>query len=193
MVQSRCPTRLIDDGRTSRIAVEDRGGLGRGVAVAGAVGDGVAVSVGVAVGVAPVRAASEVVPQAARALASTSAPSSATARRTMNRRKITGHITDLLTRTRARRVTKTFAAMLRVGCPVRAHRGRRAAALDRRSSRRIDCWAAIWRVCPAVDGGRHVRLSVMTQRQFLVGDGGLFRQSRALRRPVRSSLHPPEG
>jgi hypothetical protein len=99
LVQSRCPTRLIDDGRTSRIAVEDRGGLGWGVAVGGAVGAGVGVRVGaaVAVGVAPVRATGEVVPQAARALTSRTTPSRNTALRTANRRKGTGLIMDLLT------------------------------------------------------------------------------------------------
>lgn len=194
-MQSRCPTRLIDDGRTSRMAVEDSGGLGWGVAVGGAVGAGVAVLAGaaaVAVGGAPVRAASEVVPQAARALTSMSAPSNTTALRTANRRKGTSHITDLLTGTGARRVTKAFVGVLRGGCPVRANSGRCSCTLDRRSSWWIDCWAAIERVCPLVDGGRHVRLSAITQRQFLVGDGGLFRQPPALRCPARSSLHPPE-
>ena len=128
MVQSRCPTRLIEDGRTSRIAVEDRGGLGWGVAVGGAVAAAVGVCVGAAVvaaGVAPVRAASGVVPQAANALASRSALSNTAAQRTMNRRKVTGHTADLLIGIGARRVTKAFAGVLRGGCPVRVN-GRRS-------------------------------------------------------------------
>jgi hypothetical protein len=105
------------------MAVEDRGGLGWGVAVGGAVGAGVGVRVGaaaVAVGVAPVRATGEVVPQAARALTSRSALSSNTALRTANRRMIMGHTMDLLTGTDAGRVTEVFASVLRGGCPVRA-------------------------------------------------------------------------
>jgi hypothetical protein len=158
------------------------------------VGAGVGASVGaavVAVGVAPVRAANEVVPQAARALARRTTPSRNTALRTMGWRKVTGHITDLLTGSGARRVTKAFAGVLRDGCPLRVNGRRHPCALDRRSSWWIDCWAAIGRVCPLTDGGRHMLLSALTQRQFLVGDGGLFRESRALRCPVRSSLHPP--
>jgi hypothetical protein len=37
-----------------------------------------------------------------------------------------------------------------------------------------------------------MRLSAMAQRQLLVGVGGLFRQPRALRCPVRHPLDPPE-
>jgi len=124
LVQSRCPTRLIEEGRTSRMAVEDRGGLGWDVAVGGSVAAAVGACGGAAVvaaSVAPVRAASEVVPQAANALASRSALSNTTAQRTMNRRKVTGHTADLLIGIGARRVTKAFAGALRGGCPVRVN------------------------------------------------------------------------
>jgi hypothetical protein len=99
LVQSRCPTRLIEDGRTSRMAVEDRGGLGWGVAVGGVAGAGGGVCVGAAVvGVAPVRVASEVVPQLARTLANSSALSTNTAPRKVSWWKVTGHTADLLSR-----------------------------------------------------------------------------------------------
>jgi len=71
---------LIDEGRTSRIAVVDRGGFGFEVAVGVAVDDCVGALGGEAVAVALACAPSVVVPQAARALTSRSAQSGAAAR-----------------------------------------------------------------------------------------------------------------
>jgi hypothetical protein len=94
LVQSRCPTRLIEEGRTSTIAVVDRGGLGWVVAVGASVGDAVGASVGDAVGVAGDTAARDAVPQAARALKSKRAQSDKAPRWMSNLRTVSDHTAD---------------------------------------------------------------------------------------------------